>query len=79
VARRNKMGKETSTLESQILMEQKALADLKWRGLDFDLDEAIYQANDIRNWGIGYGKMRTFLHPENCDSFRYSKFRNYDN
>jgi hypothetical protein len=54
------MEKQISTLESQILMEQKALNDLKWRGPDFDLDEAIYQANDIRNWGIGYSKFRNY-------------------
>ncbi|MCX6774847.1 MAG: hypothetical protein NTY99_02015 [DPANN group archaeon] len=52
------MEKQVSSLESQILMEQKALDDLKWRGPDFDKDEAIYQIN--RNWGIGYSKFRNY-------------------
>ncbi len=54
------MEKQVSTLESQILMEQKALADLEWRGPDFDKDEAIYQINDIRNWGLGFNKFRNY-------------------
>jgi hypothetical protein len=54
------MEKQVSSLESQILMEQKALDDLKWRGPDFDKDEAIYQANDMRNWGLGFNKIGNY-------------------